>query len=81
MTLKEFSDKGRTVYIEFKCMRCGHAKLEPYSEVSGRTGEHCGYLRQLTLPQGWRDFDFRLLLCDKCAQALSEFMQGGSGNG
>lgn len=47
----KYSDHARTLYIRFKCTRCGCEAIEPLKECSDRTGDRGDYLGQLRLPQ------------------------------
>jgi hypothetical protein len=70
------SKKGRTIYVEFKCKRCGKTHYEPYDNQynaeSGRTHENPDYFKA---PEGWRDTWGLPLLCDECANIYDTFMK------
>jgi len=72
MTFNSCEDSGRTLYVEFKCTRCGRTeyhKLEEYKEV-----EDYGYLHNIPAPCGWREVHYSRLLCQTCYEAFCNFM-------
>ena len=81
MEFNSYSDSGRTLFVEFKCRRCGKTHYEPLEEAHKRSSDTYGYLRNLSLPPEWGAIGYSTILCEKCAKAYTEFMQGGAGNG
>lgn len=69
------SERGRTLYVEFKCARCDKIHLEPYdkqcSEQQSITIEHLDWFRP---PKGWKDSNHLPLLCDECAKVYDSFI-------
>lgn len=82
MEFNSYSDSGRTLYVEFKCHRCGATHYETLEQANKRSGgESYGYLHNISIPPEWGTIGYSTIVCEKCAKAYTEFMQGGSGNG
>lgn len=74
----KYEDYSKTLYIRFKCTRCGFEEFEKLSDCSKRTDDRGNYLGQLRLPQGWYDNWYAsMALCPKCQKAFDEFRRGG----
>ena len=72
-----YEDYARTLYIRFKCTRCGKEELEPLRACSERTGDRGDLLGQLRLPENWYDNHFNdFALCPACNKAYFKFMRG-----
>lgn len=72
MTLNQYSSSGRTLYVEFKCARCGHTeyhKLEEYKDI-----EDYGYLHNIPEPKDWHEVFYGQILCPTCYKAYQGFM-------
>lgn len=73
----KYKDYSKTLLIRFRCTRCGFEALEELEVCCGRTGEHGGYLHQLSLPKDWIYEDFKgYALCPKCRIEFDKFMRG-----
>lgn len=82
MEFNSYSDSGRTLFVEFKCRRCGATHYEPLKQANERSGnESYGYLHNINIPPEWSKIAYGTIVREKCAKAYVEFMQGGSGNG
>ena len=83
MGFNRYSEKGRTLIVEFKCQRCGAIELEPLEEVVKNSHEHYDCLHNLRTPKDWSDNFYGRLLCPECTQKLKEFfeMKDGGGSG
>lgn len=69
-----YSDKGITLMVEYKCHRCGKAQvdhLEPHVPKDGY-----GYLHNLSVPEGWSNHFYGVLLCPECTEKLRWFLEG-----
>ncbi len=74
----KYEDYCKTLFIRFKCKRCGFEEFETLEDCDQRTGDRGNFLRQLSLPKGWYDDDYRnVALCPNCRKAFDEFMKGG----
>lgn len=73
----KYEDKSKTLFIRFKCNRCGFEEFEKLEDCDKRTGERGDYLHQLLLPRGWLYEQFLgRALCPDCNRAYDEFMKG-----
>lgn len=83
MRFNRYSDKGRTLMVEFRCQRCGVYKTEPLEEVCKRSPDSYDYLRNLSVPKDWSDNFYGWMLCPECTKKLLEFMKmkDGADNG
>ena len=75
MKFGRYSDKGRTLMLEFKCQRCEAIKTEPLETVVGRSPEHYDFLHNLRYPKDWSDNFYGWLLCPECTKKLKEFIE------
>ena len=72
----KYTSGGRTLMVEFKCMRCGYTHIEPYSEQVKSTE---GNLQSYQPPEGWRNDSVGFpMLCPTCNKLLADFMQNTS---
>lgn len=69
------SIRGRTLYVEFKCKRCGKVHLEPYDkQYNATTSTDIEHLDFFNPPKGWKnEFGFPLI-CDECNEQYKAFM-------
>ena len=73
----KYATISKTLFIRFKCIRCGHEEFEPLQDCDKRTGDRGNYLSQLSFPEGWYRLNFaENVLCPECYIAFSEFMKG-----
>lgn len=73
----KYEDYSKTLFIRFKCSRCGFEELETLEHCDKRTGDRGNFLRQLSLPKGWYDDEYRsVALCPNCRKAYEDFMSG-----
>ncbi len=75
--LDRYEHGGKTLFIRFKCTRCGLEEFEKLNDCDKRTGDRGPYLHQLMLPKDWFHDDFRgYALCPVCHKDYREFMNG-----
>lgn len=75
--IDKYADYCKTLFIQFKCTRCGFEVLEPLKDCISKTGDNGGYLRQFSVPKGWYDKDYEAIaLCPTCFEAYRKFMRG-----
>lgn len=68
-----YSLRGRTLFIEFKCGRCGTTYFEPYEKQAANTE---GNLQCFKPPEGWQDDGlYNPLLCPECAEQFHRFLR------
>ena len=72
----KYADYCKTLYIRFKCSRCGFEEFELLRACIERTGDNGGCLRQFHLPKGWYDDEYRgIALCPSCKEAFNKFLR------
>ena len=76
MNIEKFSEKGRTLFVQFKCERCGTTALRTFEACLKDAKHGCGALWDFCPPEKWRDGGFYYpLFCPDCSKAYEEFMR------
>lgn len=68
--------RGRTLYVQFECGRCGKVHFEPYdNQYSPQDNIDASHIINFQPPKTWTSCSYLPLLCDECTTIYKEFMK------
>lgn len=79
MAYTPWSRDGRTLYIQFKCYRCGKEHFEKYDTCrSSDENDYINTFYRFHTPMGWGQlrYDFQIL-CPECNEEYEKFIEAG----